>query len=47
MPRRLPVLAAALTLGALAACAPADESAAPGTSPASSGAASSSASCWK
>ena len=44
MPRRLPVLAAVVTLSALAACAPADESATPGTSPAS-GSASSSASC--
>jgi len=46
MRRRLPVLAA-VTLGVLAACAPADEAASPGTSPASSGSASasSSASC--
>src|SRR5215213_4669505 len=41
MRRRLPVLAA-VTLGVLAACAPADEAASPGTSQASSGSASSS-----
>jgi polar amino acid transport system substrate-binding protein len=43
MRRRLPVLAA-VTLGVLAACAPADEAASPGTSQASSGSASASSS---